>query len=246
MTAGAADSPLDPATRALVELAAAQGAGDLTAVEAALDRAADAVEPLAVEEALLQSYLFLGYPAALNALAAWRRRVGPPARATAEARAPATAEPPATAESPKPRGTPDWESWRRRGEAVCARVYGGQYDRLRENIAALHPEMERWMLAEGYGKVLGRAGLDLETRELCIAALLAAAGAERQLYSHLRGALNVGAPAERVEAALDAACRFMASHRAARARAVWADVRARHGDGGGSAAPGEVRGEPSR
>ena len=49
------------------------------------------------------------------------------------------------------------------------------------------------MLAEGYGKVLGRPGLALEVRELCIVAILAGQDAAPQLYAHLRGALNVGA-----------------------------------------------------
>ena len=55
------------------------------------------------------------------------------------------------------------------------------------------------MVTEGYGKVLGRAGLDLATRELCIVALLAPQDAGPQLYSHLRGALNVGAAPEDVD-----------------------------------------------
>jgi hypothetical protein len=50
------------------------------------------------------------------------------------------------------------------------------------------------MIVEGYGKVLGRPGLDAgDVRELCIVALLAVAGRAAQLYSHLRGALNAGA-----------------------------------------------------
>jgi 4-carboxymuconolactone decarboxylase len=46
--------------------------------------------------------------------------------------------------------------WRARGQEVCRAVYGGQYPRLRENVRDLHPDMERWMVEEGYGKVLGR------------------------------------------------------------------------------------------
>jgi 4-carboxymuconolactone decarboxylase len=62
--------------------------------------------------------------------------------------------------------------------------------------------MERWMVVEGYGKVLGRPQLDLPTRELCIVALLAVLGMPRQLHSHLRGALNAGATLEEVEVAM--------------------------------------------
>ena len=48
------------------------------------------------------------------------------------------------------------------------------------------------MITEGYGKVLSRPGLDLERRELCIVAACAATEQDRQLHSHLHGALNVG------------------------------------------------------
>ena len=51
-----------------------------------------------------------------------------------------------------------------RGEEVCRTVYGGQYEGLRRNVRDLHPDMERWMVVEGYGKVLGRPGLDPQRR----------------------------------------------------------------------------------
>ncbi len=200
---------MDEATRAVVALSAALGSGDRARVMEAIDRAAERAETDAVEEALLQSHLFLGYPAALNALALWRERSGRPA-------------PPASAE--------DRAAWRARGEQVCARVYAGQYERLRENVARLHPDMERWMLTEGYGKVLGRPGLELRVRELSIVALLAGLDAERQLHAHLRGALNVGAAPEEVEETVEIAAAVLPAERAAAARAVWSEVRRRRQD----------------
>ena len=83
------------------------------------------------------------------------------------------------------------------------------------------------MLTEGYGKVLGRPGLELEVRELCIAGLLAGLDAAPQLHSHLRGALNVGATPEEVEAALEVACEVLPAERAAAAREVCDAVRRR-------------------
>src|ERR1035437_4861434 len=68
---------------------------------------------------------------------------------------------------------------------------------------AVSPALDEWMIVEGYGKVLSRAGLDLGRRELCIIAACAAAGQDRQLHSHLHGALNAGVSAEGVGAALD-------------------------------------------
>jgi 4-carboxymuconolactone decarboxylase len=197
---------MDDAERRLVALSAALATGDGTVLNLAL---ADAlpVDPVAVEEVLLQSYLFLGYPAALNGMARWRRLSGRVA--------------PIATESPG-EGT-----WRERGEAVCGRVYAGEYERLRAHVSALHPELERWMLVEGYGKVLGRPALSLRTRELCIVALLAGLDATPQLFAHLRGAGHVGAPADEIDAALGIAARYHGRDRAAAAAQVWSKVQSR-------------------
>jgi 4-carboxymuconolactone decarboxylase len=81
------------------------------------------------------------------------------------------------------------------------------------------------MATGGYGRVIGRPGLDLVTRELCLAALLAVWNVPRQLHSHLRGALNVGATVEEVDAAMEIACGMLDAERAAEVRALWAEVR---------------------
>ena len=158
---------LSPQDAALVDLSAALAA-DWTDLEGWLRRAVGAdIAPEVVDEVLLQSYLFLGYPACLEAFAQWRA-LG--FRGSAMF------------------GRSDWEAWRHRGERVCRRVYGGQYGRLRDNVVALHPELDEWMVVEGYGKVLGRPGLDLRTRELCVVALLSVLGApETTPLPHERG-----------------------------------------------------------
>jgi len=194
--------PLSPSEEALVTLSAAMGARCPDAVDAALRRAAAAAGAAEVEEALLQSYLFLGYPAALNAFAAWRDISG--------------------AAPPEP--SADAASWEERGVAVCRRVYGGQYEALRAHVGRLHPDMERWMVHEGYGKVLGRPGLDVRVRELCIAALLASLDAQKQLYSHLRGALNAGASPAQVHRALELAATVSGPGLGERAAKTWKSV----------------------
>ncbi len=140
-----------------------------------------------IDEVVLQSYLFAGFPRALNAARAWRA-VGPaaPARVT---------EPPAG---------DGVGSWRSRGEDTCRIVYGDSYDKLRDNVRALHPDLDEWMIVDGYGKVLGRPGLDLKRRELAVVAACAATGQQRQLHSHLHGALNAGATEPEISATLDA------------------------------------------
>jgi 4-carboxymuconolactone decarboxylase len=149
--------------------------------------AIDEVDPVAVEEIILQSYLFAGFPRALNAARAWRAVSGRPA-------------PSEDAEA----SVEDLDLWRARGEETCAIVYGDSYEKLRRNIRELHPALDGWMIVDGYGKVLSRPGVDLRTRELCIVAACAASGQQRQLHSHLHGAMNAGASVGELAAVLDA------------------------------------------
>lgn len=195
---------MDERVRALIRLSASLTADEAVQAEA-MDRAAE-VAPVEAEEVLLQSYLFLGYPVALNALGLWRRRTARPVR--------------------EPRDEQGVD-WRERGEAVCRKVYGGQYEALREVLAGIHPELDEWAVVEGYGKVLGRPELALDVRELCIAAQLAGTDATRQLHSHLRGCLNVGASVQDVDAALTEVEDIVGTDRAHQARRVWDRVRDR-------------------
>jgi 4-carboxymuconolactone decarboxylase len=197
---------LSAARAALVRVSAALATRDAVAVRAALVTAAERADATAVEEVILQSHLFVGFPDALNALAVWREVSGTVA--------------------PEEQGD-DPAVWTLRGEAVCAHVYGANYGKLRENVRALHPDFEAWMVEGGYGRVIGRPGLDLATRELCIAALLAVWGAPRQLHSHLRGALNAGASAVEVDAAVDVSCSLVDGFTAEAVRGLWAEVRRR-------------------
>jgi 4-carboxymuconolactone decarboxylase len=196
---------MNDSLRALIALCAALGARNKAALTITMDQAASAADPRDVEEALLQSYLFVGYPVALQAIGMWRERTG-----NAGPAAPTNDDP---------------SEWRKRGEAVCAQVYAGQYERLRANIARLHPDMEQWMLEEGYGKVLGRPGLDLKVRELCVIAVLVGLDTPQQLYSHLRGALNVGATPEEVETTVEIACTQATLSAKENARKVWKDLK---------------------
>jgi 4-carboxymuconolactone decarboxylase len=196
----------DETTRVLVRLAAALTVDESAQLEF-MDEAAR-VAPEAAEEVLLQSYLFLGFPVALNALGLWRRRTGRP--------------PPEPVE-----GEVDGARWMERGEAVCQEVYAHQYEALREVMQGIHPELDRWALTEGYGKVLGRPGLDLGRRELCVVAMLAGIDASRQLHAHLRGCLNVGVSPEEAEAVLNEVAAITGPDRAAAAGRIWRKVLAR-------------------
>lgn len=177
---------IDLQARMLVRIAAAIAGADELSTRRVMETATGSVEPALVDEVILQSYLFAGFPRALNAARAWRAASGEPAPANdAEA------------------GIDQSARWEAKGEATCATVYGSSYEMLRENIRALHPALDAWMITDGYGKVLSRRGLDLKRRELCIVAACAASGQQRQLHSHLHGALNCGATVEEVRGVLD-------------------------------------------
>lgn len=167
--------------------------------------AADVPTPW-VEECILQSYLMAGFPRTLNAMREWRRVSG--------------------VEAPEPEAIPEpslWR-WRQQGEQTCEIVYGKFYEKLRENIAHLHPALDDWMIVEGYGKILSRPGLELKLRELCIVAACAAMGQDRQLHSHLHGAVNAGATPSEVSGTLAAIEPLVEAGLALRARLLWARV----------------------
>lgn len=163
---------------AIVRLGAAAASGDAERLIRALD-AAGAVDSADIEELLLQTYLFAGFPRTINAFFTWQAWASRDGRARGKRRV----------ESSDPEG------FRRRGESLCRLVYGDHYEPLQLRLRRLHPEIAEWTLVEGYGKVLGRPGPPgAARRELAAVGALMALGADRQLASHLRGAVRVGVP----------------------------------------------------
>jgi len=131
-------------------------------------------------EILLQSYLFLGFPRMLGAAEHLARHF--PSQ-------PADFELQRISEE-------ESGVWFTNGLELCQRVYSTNYLQLKQKVETLAPEVFRWMVIEGYGKVLSRPGLDIVDRELAIIACLVIENREKQLFSHVRGAVNVGADAE--------------------------------------------------
>ena len=198
---------LDRSTEALLGLAGAIAGGDEVLLETRAQAACQAaVAPAWVEELLLQSVLMVGYPRALVAAAVWRR----------------------VSKVAAPSHDPDAGSsaiWSARGVETCRAIYRTNYDRLRENVRRLHPALDEWMVTEGYGRVIGRAGLDLARRELGTIVQLTILRSPRQLHSHLRGALQVGAGPATVEAALEIAAVDASDQAILEARNLWLGVR---------------------
>ena len=205
---------IDEATAALVRLSGTIAGVSEPQLRKAIAHCWAVARPEWTEEALLQSYLFAGFPRALNAMREWRKVSGRIAPAHDEG-----------AEHEERAG-----QWRAEGEETCALVYGEMYQKLRVNIAELHPALDAWMVVEGYGKVLSRPGLDLVRRELCIVAVCAVARQDRQLQSHLHGSLNVGATAGQVAGALAALDGLVDVDYLARALAMFMKVLGKQGE----------------
>ncbi len=125
--------PLSPAQAALVRLSAAIAAGAGEEIEARGREALSAgLSPERLYEAVLQSYLFVGFPRAIEAFFA----VAPLLRESGFA----------------PRaGAADPERWRREGEELCRRVYGRNYEKLVSVMRDLSPDLAESMIVEGYG-----------------------------------------------------------------------------------------------
>ncbi|HLS48153.1 MAG TPA: carboxymuconolactone decarboxylase family protein [Gemmatimonadales bacterium] len=200
---------LDPQTRDLVRFAAAIAQGYEPELRERVGPLRSSQVPVEwVEELLLQSVLFVGYPRALIAFSAWRRFSGVPApREDLDASYANDAE------------------WTRRGEETCATVYGDNYQKLRDSVRQLHPAIDAWMITEGYGRTLARPGLDLLLRELCIVAQTAVLEAPRQLHSHLRGALNAGASFGQIEGVLSVVNPLLSFDQWKKVKELWRTVR---------------------
>ena len=130
-----------------------------------------------LEETILQCYLFVGFPAVIEAL-----HVLP-------------------IEHLAPQEKPEFsvEAFRIRGTELCKKIYGNNFEALIERMNRYSPTLADWMIVEGYGKVLSRDGIDIRTRELINVSILTTTGYQRQLHSHIRGACNVGASPEQIE-----------------------------------------------
>jgi 4-carboxymuconolactone decarboxylase len=91
-----------------------------------------------------------------------------------------------------------------RGRALFERIYGDQAERVRAALERGHPDFAQWIEGHAYGRILARPGLPAADRELLAVCALAALGQERQLASHLRGALRCGAELGDIQAVLAA------------------------------------------
>lgn len=180
-----ADPTLSPPLAAIARLSAAIADGPPDDVAARATEALEAGVPArAVYEVALQSYLFVGFPRAIEALFAIR-----PTIATAGG-IPAAAAP------------HDADAWERDGRKLCGVVYGPNFEKLLATMGSLSPDLADWMILEGYGKTLSRPELSPLEREIGVVAILTTTRMWRQLRSHAIGAIHVGATRAQVRDAI--------------------------------------------
>ncbi len=149
-----------------------------------------------VREAILQTYLFAGFPRAINGLWILREE---------------DATPPA-----KPPRRPTLAAGRR----LCRRIYGRDYEPMLRNMRRMSPDIAAWILEEGYAKTLSRPRFTARERELLIVPTLIAMDAWRQLPSHVIGARNVGATASELARGVRAVSSLVGAARVRRAVAL--------------------------
>ncbi len=171
-----AGNDLAPTHRILCFAATAGSVNNMQALETAIQYSIDnhIVTHAELYESLLQTYLFAGFPAALESLSVLHKYLENSNLAISDS-------------------SYDIPKFIARGENLCRSIYTNVYDKMRSKLGKVSPELDQWMIIEGYGKTLSRPGIPTKTRELISASSLAALGWENQLHSHIRGAVNAGA-----------------------------------------------------
>lgn len=151
-------------------LVSATTLNDVEMLDQWLPIAGKMLDQRAIEEAMLQTLLFAGFPKTIEALAHLRTYY------------------------PEPTLSQQVSDHKVAGHSTSGIIYGKYQDKLKQAMDQLHPDLTRWMIEDGYGRVLSRPGLDLAERELCVLASLMATGMLNQFRAHLRGARYAGVP----------------------------------------------------
>ncbi|MCP4581402.1 MAG: hypothetical protein GY839_07265 [candidate division Zixibacteria bacterium] len=153
------------------------------------------VEPGEIYEVLLQGYLFLGYPVAIESFFVFDEVTGPRQAAGDNF----FEEVPVW----------DYNLLKTQGKRTAQKVYAENFKPVFNNIWRLSPDLASGMVLEGYGRIISRPGLNLIEREFAVISALIVTDMPRQLYSHLRGSLNAGAHPTQIRAVIQQ-CRYFA------------------------------------
>jgi 4-carboxymuconolactone decarboxylase len=174
-------------------LSAAMAAKDEKAIRLIMQWALDSnISNRTINEIILQSHLFLGFPAMIEASRLFaelnhrkhNRNHLPTAYNSKMCRA-----------------------WNNDGLKKIRKIYGTAFDRLVSYINSFSPQVLTWMINDGYGQVLSRPGASFKLREISVVATLTVTSYKNQLSAHIRGALNLGVQPDLIERTINN-CRF--------------------------------------
>lgn len=159
-------------------LSAAIAGRDEDAMRLIMKKAMDEKIPARViDEIILQSHLFLGFPAMIEASRLFAEH-SPVRRRSYRL--------------PEPYSEEECQSWNKNGLDKIKRIYGSAFERLTSYINSFSPQILTWMINDGYGQVLSRPGASFHLRELSVVTILTVTSYQNQLQAHIRGALNFG------------------------------------------------------
>jgi 4-carboxymuconolactone decarboxylase len=191
----------------LCSIACLQAIGDRHGLTRMLEMAlSDTKDIKPVYETLLQGYLFCGYPRAIESFFCLDEVLKQKGISLGRVKA-----------RPLDRST----VLMNQGRLTAQAVHGDKFRRIHNKISAISPDLGYLMIAEGYGHVLSRGGLDLRSRELAIISCLAGLGALRQLNSHIRGAMNTGCSSNQALEAIFLAYPWVGIEEILKAADVW-------------------------
>jgi len=131
-------------------------------------------------EVMTHLVVYAGFPTALNGVAALRDILQPP-------------ELPTVPDAYKAPSDTRYQA----GLAALEAIDGSAGEKVIASLAAIAPDLGRFIIEFAFGDIYTRQALDLRTRELVTVAALAAMGNARpQLKVHTHGFLNVGGSRE--------------------------------------------------
>lgn len=172
---------LNPRQQAIVPIAAYAAAGDIPALNEALNHGLD--RGLTISEAreiLMQLYAYAGFPRSLNALAALKGVV--------EAREAQGINDAPGVEPSRP--VPQGDALLAKGTANQTKLAGAPVEGPLFDFA---PTANVFLRTHLFGDIFERDNLDWQSRELATVSMLAAMpGVEAQLQAHMRISLNTG------------------------------------------------------
>lgn len=148
-----------------------------------------------IDEIILQSHLFLGFPAMIEASRLFAEYS--PVRRRGY-------------HLPEPYSEKECQSWNKNGLDKIKRIYGPAFERLTSYISSFSPQILTWMINDGYGQVLSRPGVSFHLRELSVVTTLTVTSYQNQLKAHIRGALNFGIDPAQVATAIGN-CKYFCS-----------------------------------